>query len=159
MAQQLEAWRRGLGHAHSDFILFYFISIYFTLFQFILFQFNLIEFSAVQSGTEQLEAWRHGLASDGDLEWLERFAQLKLYAMTKGDTHVGYWDWDDPDLGRWTAAQRTAHADGRLAADRRVAYLNASLALLSAELMTASLQMKPLTLTLCSSLTGTPLDN
>lgn len=39
MAQQLEAWRRGLGHAHSDFILFYsilfqFISLYFNLFYF-----------------------------------------------------------------------------------------------------------------------------
>lgn len=74
----------------------------------------------LQSGADQLEAWRHGLASDGGTEWVTRLAQLQQYARQYGDAHAGFRAGDDADLGRWAAAQRAAHADGRLAADRLV---------------------------------------
>lgn len=72
----------------------------------------------LQSGADQLEAWRHGLASDGSAEWAARLAQLQQYVQQHGDAHAGLRTGDDVELGRWAAAQRAAYADGRLAADR-----------------------------------------
>lgn len=72
------------------------------------------EISDDESAAEQLAAWRHGLISDAAGEWERRFGELEGYAAQHGDVHVGYREDDDPELSRWAAKQRAAHATGAL---------------------------------------------
>lgn len=74
--------------------------------------------SELQGSTDQLAAWRHGIASDGSVEWQQRLSELQAYVVVNGDPHVGYRAGDDPDLGRWARAQRAAFKEGRLTGDR-----------------------------------------
>ncbi|PSC73793.1 DEAD DEAH box helicase [Micractinium conductrix] len=72
-----------------------------------------------ETAEQRLQAWQHGLVSDGAAEWARRFGELQAYAATHGDAHVGFRDGDDAELRRWAVKQRSDEAGGELAAERR----------------------------------------
>jgi Helicase associated domain len=77
-----------------------------------------MEVSVCNLASIQGEDWERGLASGGGGDWAAWLAQLRDYQRERGDAHTGYRAGDDPELGRWAAAQRAAFAEGQLPADR-----------------------------------------
>lgn len=71
-----------------------------------------------EAEADRVSAWRHGLVSDGTLEWGKRCLQVAQYALDHGDAHIGYRDQEDSDLVRWARKQRYAHKQRTLPADR-----------------------------------------
>ncbi|KXZ54089.1 hypothetical protein GPECTOR_5g194 [Gonium pectorale] len=67
---------------------------------------------------ELVQAWQHGLASDGDAEWATRLGEMAAYVRAHGDTGVGFREGDDADLARWASKQRADWRKGRLAPGR-----------------------------------------
>lgn len=72
-----------------------------------------------ETAAERLQAWQHGLVSDGTSEWARRYQDLLRYRDSWGDAHVGFRDGDDEELSRWAAKQRSQHRAGQLAADKQ----------------------------------------
>ncbi|KAF8056785.1 1-acyl-sn-glycerol-3-phosphate acyltransferase [Scenedesmus sp. PABB004] len=68
-----------------------------------------------------VQAWEHGVACDGDPEWRQRLAQLRVYRAAHGDTGAGFRSGDDPGLARWAAKQRRQLARGTLPEARAAA--------------------------------------
>lgn len=76
-----------------------------------------------EAEADRVTAWRHGLVSDGTLEWGKQCLQVAQYAVDHGDAHIGYRDNEDSDLVRWARKQRYAYKKQTLHADRYCASL------------------------------------
>lgn len=72
----------------------------------------------MQSRADQGEGlWQHS-AVESEVDWADRMGQLRWYHHRHGDTFAGMREADNPELGRWAAAQRAALAEGTLAPRR-----------------------------------------
>ena len=80
--------------------------------------------SVQEAEADRVSAWRHGLVSDGSLEWGRRCLQVAQYAVDHGDAHIGYRDHEDSDLVRWARKQRHAYKQQTLSADRYCVFLS-----------------------------------
>ena len=76
-----------------------------------------------EAEADRVTAWRHGLVSDGILEWGKRCLQVAQYSVDHGDAHIGFRDNEDSDLVRWARKQRYAFKQQTLPADRCCACL------------------------------------
>ena len=69
---------------------------------------------------DQIPAWEHGLLSDRDAQWRQRFAEMEQFYAEHGHSHVGWVPCrDDPELAAWAAKQRHDFHHGDLSNDRQ----------------------------------------
>ena len=69
---------------------------------------------------DQIPAWEHGLLSDSDVQWRQRFAEMQRFYAQHGHSHIGWVPrHDDPELAAWAAKQRRDFDHGVLSSDRQ----------------------------------------
>ena len=64
------------------------------------------------------EAWKYGLTSCEDDDWLMNLQAMETYRSRQGHVHVGFSSEDDPDLARFARMLRAGHRKGSLASER-----------------------------------------
>lgn len=64
------------------------------------------------------EAWRYGLTSSAEAEWLINLQALQEYKRVQGHVHVGFSTEDEADLASFARMQRAAAKNGSLSIER-----------------------------------------
>lgn len=64
------------------------------------------------------EAWRYGLTSSAEEDWLMNLQALQEYKRIQGHVHVGFSSEDDAELARFARMQRAAARKGILSDER-----------------------------------------